>query len=114
MVKVKDLSEASLRAAIENGAMYATNGPDFDSIETSGDRVRAVARNARFVRFIDDSGAMAVDVQGSSAEFRFNDSQRWVRIEASDGAGHTAWSQPLWRVPRPTKVADAGGMAQGL
>jgi hypothetical protein len=107
-LKLADLSEASIRAAIENGAMYGSNGPDFETIETRGERIRVVVRNARFIRFLDDTGAMVLDVQGQSAEYRPNKSQRWVRIEASDGAGHTAWSQPLWIVPTAPRMASLG------
>jgi hypothetical protein len=108
---VTDLSEASIRAAIENGAMFGSNGPGFEAIETEGERVRVRTTNARFIRFLDDSGAMVLDVQGSTAEYRVSKTQRWVRIEASDGAGHTAWSQPLWIIPTPPKVANSGTSA---
>jgi hypothetical protein len=111
VLKVTDLSEASIRAAIENGAMFGSNGPGFETIETEGERVRVRATNARFIRFLDDSGAMVLDVQGSAAEYRVSKTQRWVRIEASDGAGHTAWSQPLWIIPTPPKVAGSGTSA---
>ena len=107
MLKLTDLSEASIRGAIENGAMYATNGPDFDTIDTGGGSIQVVAKNARFLRFLDDTGAMVLDVESSSAEYRPSPQERWVRIEASDGAGHTAWSEPLWLVPSQPKLTRA-------
>jgi hypothetical protein len=107
MLKVTDLSEASVRAAIENGAMYATNGPDFDTIDTGGGSIQVVAKNVRFLRFLDDTGAMVLDVESSSAEYRPDPQERWVRIEASDGAGHTAWSEPLWLLPSQPKLTRA-------
>jgi hypothetical protein len=107
-LKLTDLSEASIRAAIENGAMYGSNGPDFETIETKGERISVVVRNARYIRFFDSSGAMVLDVQGQRAEYSPNENQRWVRIEASDDAGHTAWSQPLWIVPNSPKMASMG------
>ncbi|HEV2124803.1 MAG TPA: hypothetical protein VGW38_18810, partial [Chloroflexota bacterium] len=95
------LTPAALRASLLSGRFYASTGPQLTSIgvdpETGGIGVEAAG--AGVLRFIGDDGAVrhwertetGLYVPQSKGE-----KDRWVRVEATDSAGRTAWSQPFW------------------
>jgi hypothetical protein len=112
MVKTSEVSEPALKAAITRGSMYATTGPEFRSIEVVDGEivVQAVAPTSSpliaaapapiEVRFLTADGHIAQTITASVARYRPTGQEQWVRIEASDAQGNTAWSQPLWITPR--------------
>jgi hypothetical protein len=112
MVKTSEVSEPALKAAIARGSMYATNGPEFRAIDVAGGEIvvqaaaagdslsTAAAPAPVQVRFLDQDGRLVLATNGPLARFHPTGQEQWVRIEASDAQGNTAWSQPLWITPR--------------
>jgi hypothetical protein len=109
-VAAPDLGQAALRQALLAGRLYASNGPAFSSLGVSPEFGGIVARapGASELRFVGASGAVlhatTGDVthsvtggdDGAAGVYAPHPADRWVRVEALDGAGRTAWSQPFW------------------
>lgn len=99
-VKTTTVSLPALRAAIERGSMYATNGPELGAIDVVDGQIVVDGTSSplpiRQIRFIDQDGNVLRVVAADQAAYRPTGAEQWVRIEASDSAGHTAWTQPLW------------------
>jgi hypothetical protein len=97
-VGAPSLTPAALREALLAGRFYASNGPAFTilGVSPAAGGIAAVAPGASVVRFIADDGNVAYQAAGEAAVYRPAGAARWVRVEASDAAGRTAWSQPFW------------------
>jgi hypothetical protein len=97
-VAAPSLKSDTLRAALLAGRFYASNGPAFSVLgvdhEFAG--ITASAPGVDVVRFIGDDGSVVDEVAGEHGTYRPHSGLRWVRVEATDAAGRTAWSQPFW------------------
>lgn len=97
-VAAPDLSPAALREALLAGRFFASNGPVFSVLgaDVAAKGLVAAAPGAATIRFIGDDGVVRHQVAGDAAVHRPDGGARWIRIEAADAAGRTAWSQPFW------------------
>jgi hypothetical protein len=97
-VAAPDLSPAALREALLAGRFYASNGPVFSALgaDVAAKGLVAAAPGVATIRFIGDDGVVRQQVAGDAGVHRPDGSARWIRFEASDAAGRTAWSQPFW------------------
>lgn len=106
MVKTSAVNEQALRGAIRRGSMYASNGPEFATLHAVNGWIVAAAAGAgpHHVKFIDAAGQAVYESDALSAQYHPSGDEGWLRVELSDGAGHTAWSQPFWvrRAPAAT------------
>ncbi|MBI3966614.1 MAG: hypothetical protein HY329_13350 [Chloroflexi bacterium] len=104
LVKTETVSAAALREAIVRGSMYGTTGPELRTIEVVDGKIvveaavgeGALGAEISRIRFIDQNGRTVHEAVAGRASYQPTDRDRWVRIEASDSKGRTAWSQPLW------------------
>jgi hypothetical protein len=97
-VAAPSLTAAALRASLLAGRSYTSNGPRFTALGADAEAggIRAAAPGAATIRFVGDDGRVALQTAGDDAVYRPPAGMRWVRAEASDTAGRTAWSQPFW------------------
>jgi hypothetical protein len=97
-VAAPDLAPAALREALLAGRFYAGNGLAFTAlgVDLEAGGIVAAAPGATSIRFIGDDGAVRHQSEGGASTYVPGSDVRWVRVEASDTAGRTAWSQPFW------------------
>jgi hypothetical protein len=99
MVKSPELTDASIRTAMEKGAFYASNGPSFNTLGVLDGAIMASSPDAATIRFIDQDRQILKQGPAAGASYRPTGQERWVRIEAVTADGKTAWSQPFWLIP---------------
>lgn len=105
VAKSAELTEASIRKALEQGALYASNGPSFSALGVMGAQITAASPDAATVRFIAHDGRVVGQGPASWASYRPTGAERWIRVEAVRADGATAWSQPFWILPNAPKVS---------
>ncbi|MCH9688160.1 MAG: CehA/McbA family metallohydrolase [Deltaproteobacteria bacterium] len=98
-----DPQVASIRAALERGDFYSTNGVLLSTVRTddSGTTVSvqdgSPAGPFRF-EFIGDEGRVLDEQTGEAATWTWPaDHRGYVRVRVRDTQGRTAWTQPAWR-----------------
>jgi hypothetical protein len=98
VVAAPALSYAALGEALLAGRHYASTGPSFSFLGVSPEHggIAAHAPGAAELRFFGASGTLLQGVAGEAAVYVPRPADRWVRVEAMDGAGRRAWSQPFW------------------
>lgn len=114
-VKTASVNGPALREALLAGRHYATTGPEFQKIGVENDEIVVSAYPGwdslmaappglepviTAVRFVDQNGTTLQLVGGGLARYRPSGQERWIRVEATDSAGRTAWSQPFFILPR--------------
>lgn len=97
MVKIPEISQQALMAALRHGAFYATCGPKADFGVTDGS-IYAKTPEEASIRFINSSFQIFMEVQGTTASYQPKISDQFVRIEIINKQGKTAWSQPFFIV----------------
>lgn len=97
MVKTQDLSPASFLAALKKGAFYPTSGPEMN-ISVTGHLIEAVAPTAKWIRFINAQNQIVAVARSTEASYESRGDEGFIRVEAEDSQGRTAWSQPMWLV----------------
>jgi hypothetical protein len=92
------LTVPALREALLAGRLYASNGPAFTflGVDPELGGIAARALGAADIRFFGADGTLLLGVAGDAAVYVPRPADRWVRVEAVDAAGRTAWSQPFW------------------
>jgi hypothetical protein len=97
-VAATSLTPAALREALLAGRFYASSGLAFGTLgaDPEAGGIKVAAPGATIIRFVGDDGRIAQQVAGDTSVYQPDGTRRWVRAEASDAAGRTAWSQPFW------------------
>jgi hypothetical protein len=88
----------ALRAAMARGEFYSSTGPRIARIDGAGDALRLRLESPARTRFVGDGGRVLATSNGVDAVLPVASlpaDLRWVRAVVDDGAGHTAWVQPL-------------------
>lgn len=100
MVKAEENMPEALLEALKDGAYYSSTGPQLHDVEVTAETIRVHCSPATQVIALGQSSASTA-VFGRSltrAEIpltRFRE-HGWLRLVVVDGAGHRAWSNPLW------------------
>lgn len=110
MVKVEGATAQALRRALGALAFYATTGPQVELSAADG-MVRCAGATVHRVSFIDRQGRVRAEADGPEALYRPAGDEGFVRVEARDGRGGRAWSQPFWLEPDD---AGTGSRAAGV
>jgi hypothetical protein len=97
MVRTPDLSLASFLDALKKGAFYPTRGPVLD-ITVTDHTIAVNSPTAKWIRFIDCQNRIVAVFRSDSAAYESRGDEGFIRVEAEDSQGHTAWSQPMWLV----------------
>jgi hypothetical protein len=102
VVRAAERSADALLAAIARGHYYATTGPVLHDVRLSGRRVDVACSAVERVRFVADgwNGDSVASGDGSDtlteASYMIQGYERYLRVEAIDAHGRTAWSQPVF------------------
>lgn len=102
MVNASTCTEAEVLAAIRSGNFYATQGPEFKSIEYARNKVLLETSPVVFVRLIGPRRVGKwISVSRKSplrqAEFDLPPDWSYARLEIEDASGKRAWTNPLWQ-----------------
>ncbi|HEV7277995.1 MAG TPA: CehA/McbA family metallohydrolase [Devosiaceae bacterium] len=96
-VKAESLDPEALLQALKAGRYYATQGPEFLSLERDGDVVKVATSPARSIVLV-GPGARALQVHGQGivvAEFNLSSLLApWCRLVVTAEDGRRAWTQP--------------------
>ena len=100
MVKMSELTEASVMHAIKSGHFYSSNGPVIHNVTIQDGKISVSTSEVKIIKFIANAHngeSFTAKEKGSltEAEYRIRGSERYIRIECFDETGRTAWSNPL-------------------
>jgi len=109
VVHATELTATAIRAAIEHGQFYASNGVALSDAGASDTElavtIQAARSGARYTtRFIGQSGAVLAEVAGPSERYRFTGAETYVRASIIDSNGNRAWTQPVFRDGRRSRI----------
>jgi hypothetical protein len=102
MVNAPACTQAQILSSIHEGNFYATQGPEFKSIEYSGTKVTVKTSPVTYIRLIGPRRVgkwlHSIDSKKSllQAEFELPTDWPYARIEIEDAKGKLAWSNSLW------------------
>ncbi len=100
VARCAERSKAAVMEALVRGRFYSTCGPTIESIRVEDRRVTARTSPVASISLV-CNGAQGGHVYRedgepiTEAEFRLNGSEIFARIECTDAAGRTAWSNPI-------------------
>jgi len=99
-VKAKDNSAESILSSIKAGQFYASNGPEIRDITYEGDTIVAKTSPSASIGFIStpSRGTKYWSINGSimEAAYKPRKGETYIRVEATDERGRTAWSNPIY------------------
>lgn len=134
-LRLTELTEESLVAALRDRRYYASTGPRLHAVEVEGDVARVACSPAQQIHvvgpppygtglvagrmglatharrpWLDDGWAEGtLDGEGlTGATFTLSAGMTWCRVVVKDEHGRTAWSNPLWRTPRGWEATPGG------
>jgi len=103
VARCAERSTRGIMDALVAGRFYSTCGPAFESIRVADQRVTVRSSPVASISLVCDGsqGGHAFREDGqpiTEAEFRLGGHEVFARVECTDGAGRTAWSNPVhWR-----------------
>lgn len=103
MVNAADCSQFKILESIRKGNFYATQGPEFKTIQYGHNTVVVETSPAAYVRLIGPRrkgrwvSALGDENPICLAEFERPSDWPYMRIEIEDFSGKRAWTNPLWR-----------------
>lgn len=100
MVKAPRLDLPTIINRLKKGAFYATNGPSNLEIKVEGTKIAVYSPGAVWIRFINAQNQVIMAVRADSAIYPSTGDEGFIRVEVSDQKGATAWSQPMWLIPK--------------
>jgi hypothetical protein len=99
MVKAMDNTLTSIVEAIKNGHFYASNGPTIKNIQTTPQGIHVQTSPVKHITFISQPslGARFTAEDKPLTEYTYpgREGEKYIRIEATDHQGRTAWSNPI-------------------
>jgi hypothetical protein len=101
MVNTADCTQWEILESIRHGNFYATQGPEFKTIEYGENTVKVETSPVRYVRLIGPrrTGKWMHAIGQNPicrAEFELPLDWSYARLEIEDAVGKRAWSNPLW------------------
>jgi hypothetical protein len=101
MVNAADCTQQEILAGIKRGNFYATQGPEFKTIEYGENTVEVETSPATYVRLIGPRRTGKwIHALGENpicrAKFELPPDWPYARLEIEDAAGKRAWSNPLY------------------
>jgi hypothetical protein len=97
MVRTPRIDWKSFKYALENGAFYATSGPDL-MIEVNGKIISVKSPAAVWIRFINCQNQIVAAFRAEEARYEAYGDEGFIRVEAVNAQHRKAWSQPMWLV----------------
>ncbi|MFT3841677.1 MAG: CehA/McbA family metallohydrolase [Myxococcaceae bacterium] len=93
-------SPSEIKAAVERGDFYSTNGPKLIALEVGDGGITLQTGDEAELRFLRGPGGEVVSSIGTRASFSIGD-RAWLRAEAHFKDGGVIWTQPLFAPSRP-------------
>jgi hypothetical protein len=104
-VRAARLDPDELLAALRAGAYFSTQGPRFDDVEVSDDRVRVACSEVRSIALTGIHGwrsdvAIGESLRSATLQLGKLRSPYW-RLTITDAGGRRAWTNPVWPAAAP-------------
>lgn len=102
MVRAAERSGPAILRAISAGHFYASSGPTLHDVRLENGQAHVACSPVERVRFVADgwNGDSVASLDGAdsltSAAYTLRGNERYLRVEAAERNGATAWSQPLF------------------
>ncbi len=100
MVKARDNTLTSIVTAIKKGHFYASNGPTIKNIQLTPQGIHVQTSPVKYITFSSQPslGARFTAEDKPLTEYTYSGrlGETYIRIEATDYEGRTAWSNPLY------------------
>ncbi len=101
MINADELSEKSILESIRSGNYYSTQGPEFQSIEFDGAKIKIKTSPVQYIRLVGNAnfgnrvgGFTSAEV--TEAEFELPENMPFLFIELEDANGKCAWTNNLF------------------
>jgi hypothetical protein len=103
LVRAAKLDEASILQAIRDGVFYSSSGPTIESLGIDNGTVTVTCSPVAAIHFVGDTRygqrtAAPVGESITSAEYKLDGRERYLRVECVASDGSRAWSNPVWFV----------------
>ena len=99
-VKAEEPTPEAILSSITSGLFYASNGPEIKEINIEGGVIAARTSPVKSIGFIAapslGSKFWAPEGTISEATHAIRRGEAYVRVEATDEKGRTAWSNPIY------------------
>jgi hypothetical protein len=93
---------AAIRAAVQRGDFYASTGLRLRTLDRGPAAITLTTDEDCDIEFIGAGAEVLRRVRGKHAEMALSEVRGpYLRARVRDDAGHTAWTQPIWRADRP-------------
>jgi len=100
VARCAERSREAVMDALVQGRFYSTCGPTIEAVDVDGDRICVATSPVAHISFIcaGAHGGHVYNEDGTPvtrAEFPLRNAEGFVRIECTDPAGRTAWTNPV-------------------
>ncbi len=99
-VKAEEATPEAILSSIKSGLFYASNGPEIREISLKGDTILARTTPVKSIGFISTpslgSKYWAAGGSISEAAHTVREGETYIRVEATDENGRTAWSNLIY------------------
>jgi hypothetical protein len=101
VVRAARLDESCILQAIRDGAYYSSSGPTIEALGIENGIVTVTCSPVSAIHFIGDTryGERITAPNGgttTTASYRLDGRERYLRVECVAGDGGRAWSNPVW------------------
>lgn len=102
VLSMDERTPAAALAALRAGHFYASAGPALEAVELEGETLRVRCSPCAGIYCLGFAGRnqyrrATPDHLLSEATFTLRGDEPWVRVQVTDAAGRSAWTQPVWR-----------------
>mgnify|MGYP002624529285 CR=1 FL=1 len=98
MVRAETKDADSILKAVEKGNLYTTQGPEIHELLWDGEKLRLQTSPCELVIFYSNvpyaRGRCVRMHDGTCAEWKILEHETYIRIQAVDAAGRSAWTKP--------------------
>lgn len=101
MLQTDELTQENVLRALDEGAFYATRGPQFEQIEVTENEIRVKCSKVKYVIFhsdlcyVRDRVTAGEEVTEAVYEIKRSRSEQYVRVILIDEQGRRAWANPI-------------------
>ena len=101
VLRARERSAEAALEALRRGHFYSSAGPELLAVQVEGGVVRVSCSPCQGIYCLGFAGRNQYrrgtpDQPLTSAEFTLRSDDPWVRVQVTDAAGRSAWSQPYW------------------
>jgi len=99
MVKAERLSVKSIMESLKRGLFYSSTGPEIHDLQIRGEEIHVETSPVQAINFIARNGLgrrfFASDKPINKATYGMRGNEGYIRVEAEDYKGRTAWTNPI-------------------